>query len=155
MDGAISKHPVPSRVYATPVVKDTVMQHTFHTHTSCLHSFLSTSWAVKKAFQSLLGRLPGHHVHWSSCEPLGEQAKHFISARPAISRVRPGHSQARSSGLSSPGATGLGTPGQSSSEDVSDEESLLPSDVLSHDDDAGATSVKARTSNARVVCARA
>ena len=47
----------------------------------------------------------------------------------------------------------MGTPGHSSSEDVSDEESLQLSDVLSEDDDVGTTSVKARTSNARVVCA--
>ena len=32
-------------------------------------------WAVKKAFQSLLDRLPGHHVHWSTVTKWQAQSK--------------------------------------------------------------------------------
>ena len=32
-------------------------------------------WSVKKAFQSLLDRLPGHHVHWSTVTKWEAQSK--------------------------------------------------------------------------------
>ncbi|CAL1150206.1 unnamed protein product [Cladocopium goreaui] len=37
-------------------------------------------WAVKKAFQSLLDRLPGHHVHWGTVTRWEAQAKNSASS---------------------------------------------------------------------------
>ena len=37
-------------------------------------------WAVKKAFQSLLDRLPGHHVHWATVTRWEAQAKNSASS---------------------------------------------------------------------------